>query len=33
MSRSVNYLFKYFHKGLDYVVVVLNEKRIDRKSN
>jgi hypothetical protein len=26
MSRSVKYLFKYIHKGLHYVMVVLKEK-------
>jgi hypothetical protein len=33
MSRSVNILFKYIHKGLDYVVAVLKEKRTERRSS
>jgi hypothetical protein len=26
MSRSMKYLFKYIHKGVDYVCVILKEK-------
>jgi hypothetical protein len=28
MPRSIKYLFKYVHKGVDYVLVALKEKRV-----